>query len=459
LNREQLGAGRLLKICPLSLLAWRDRFMDYPYHPKALGWLIAVSILVSGSVATSSEQEPRTAAGKPAEGELDVFLGEPLFETQVVFEGGNDVREPYLAVAVDGTVLAMRNYAKQLRRSEDGGRQWGEIVEVPFGFSDSNLIVDENTGDILSVRLWDGHDRLWRSSDHGRTWKEESITLKPNELMRWLEQTGVKPRGSRDGENGTYYLHGNASESGITLRHGKHQGRLLVTATFRPQAAEHPSDREPADAIYSCAIHSDDGGATWQVSGLFPEGYTEEAALAELHDGRIYYNSRSHAGYYDAARVRELPPEASQRRIAWSDDGGQTWEDLEICRVLSDGGGYGRGYGMKGGLVRLPVMNRDILLYSNADTQGGPREKMTIWASFDGGATWPVKRLVSEGPGAYSSLAAGRPGTAGEGTVFLLFEGVETGPYHGMQLVRFNLSWVLGGRLTEDGELPDWISR
>ena len=48
-----------------------------------------------------------------------------------------------------------------------------------------------------------------------------------------------------------------------------------------------------AEAIFSCAIYSDDGGATWQVSGFFPEGYTEEAALVELHDGRIYYNSRS----------------------------------------------------------------------------------------------------------------------------------------------------------------------
>jgi pullulanase-type alpha-1,6-glucosidase len=46
---------------------------------------------------------------------------------------------------------------------------------------------------------------------------------------------------------------------------------------------------------------------------------------------------------------------------------------------------------------------------------GGAREKMTVWASFDGGDTWPIKRLVYEQHAAYSSLGAGRPGTPGEG--------------------------------------------
>ncbi len=155
----------------------------------------------------------------------------------------------------------------------------------------------------MSVRMWDGVDRVFRSRDHGKTWTEEEITVKPNELMKQFEKTGMKKRvtkGEQD-KSGTYFLHANASEAGVTLRHGKHRGRLLVTATFRPHAKAHPSDREPADAIFSCAIFSDDHGATWQVSDFFPEGYTEEAALVELHDGRIYYNSRSHSGYYDKA--------------------------------------------------------------------------------------------------------------------------------------------------------------
>lgn len=418
-----------------------------------------VAVLVCCTVAAEpAERERLTAAGQPAEGPLEAFLGEPALHKQVVFEGDDRVREPYLAVAVDGTILVMRNYLKRLRRSEDGGHSWSESSEVPFGFLDSNMIVDENTGDLLSVRMWEGEDRLWRSRDHGKTWAEEKIRLKPNEVMKWIERAGLKRRGTRDEQDATYFLHANASEAGITLRHGKHPGRLLVTATFRPHAKEHPSDRQPLDAIYSCAIYSDDGGATWQVSGLFPEGTTEEAAVAELADGRIYYNSRSCSGYYDKSRVRELRPDEILRREAWSCDGGQTWEDLRVSPVLIDGGGYGRGYGMKGGLVRLPVKDRDILIYSNGDTAGGARERMTVWASFDGGNTWPVKRLVHASHSAYSSLGAGRPGTPSQGLIYLLFEGGPDGHYTAMQVARFNLSWILAeGELTGNGEIPAWV--
>jgi sialidase-1 len=231
----------------------------------------------------------------------------------------------------------------------------------------------------------------------------------------------------------------------------------LVTATFRPHAAEHPSDRKLAEALFSCAIYSDDGGLTWQTSEFFPEGYTEEAALAELHDGRIYYNSRSHSGYYDKSLARQLRPDETMRREAWSSDGGKTWEDLRISQVLPDGGGYGRGYGMKGGLTRLPVHGRDILVYSNADTAGGDRKKMTVWASFDGARTWPVKRLVYAPHSAYSSLAAGRPETASQGMIYLLFEGGPAGRYSAMQVARFNLSWILEGEPTGDGDVPSWV--
>ena len=434
----------------------------YPIAAAA-GCLVVLTVFSHAVLADSPESQPLTAVGTPAEGELGAFLGDPLFEKQTLYGPGRLVRGPNVTVAVDGTVLARGEVREKkvayLCRSEDGGRTWQEPQTVLF----RTMLVDENTGDVLSVALHDVCEgaTVWRSRDHGRTWNEEQAALKPNEVMKWFERTGLRERGTQEGSQtdfAQYYLHTGAAESGITLRHGKQKGRLLKTATFRPHARAHPSDRAPADAIYSCAIYSDDGGATWQVSGLFPEGYTEEAALAELHDGRIYYNSRSHSGYYHKSLARELRPDEVLRREAWSYDAGQTWENLRVSRVLPDGGGYGRGYGMMGGLVRLPVRNRDILIYSNADTGGGERKHMTVWASFDGGETWPIKHLVYAPHGAYSSLDAGRPGTPSEGQIYLLFEGGETGHYAAIQIARFNLAWLLGGDRTGDGEVPAWIS-
>jgi len=106
-----------------------------------------------------------------------------------------------------------------------------------------------------------------------------------------------------------------------------------------------------------------------------------------------------------------------------------------------------------GGLVRLPVRDRDILVFSNIVSPGG-RHHGHVWASFDGGRTWPIRRLVFEGPFAYSSLDAGRPETPSEGWIYLQFEG---GPKGGGSLARFNLGWFLEGGKTGDGDVPGWI--
>ena len=102
--------------------------------------------------------------------------------------------------------------------------------------------------------------------------------------------------------------------------------------------------------------------------------------------------------------------------------------------------------------MRLPIRDKDVLLYSNCDS---PRDRNhgTVWASFDGGKTWPLKRLVHKGRFAYSSLTAGRPATTSEGWIYLQFES------GGAKVARFNLSWLLKGEETGDGELPQWIPR
>jgi sialidase-1 len=332
-----------------------------------------------------------------------------FFEVQQIF---NDERFPNVVVGTDGTVVTSwgrENF--RVRRSEDGGKTWGpEITVANPGFQGGGTTVDENTGDIL-VFVEEGHPvaplHVYRSSDQGKTWKEEEVTILPNSL-------GHIPS-----------MHMN--ERGITLKYGDYAGRLIRPTRYYGGG----NGREFWDEHYTNAIYSDDGGKTWQASEPFPAYGTGEAAIEELSDGTLYYNSRRHKST-DGRNPR-------MRYIAWSYDAGQTWEDLSVSDELPDGD-QNRDYGLMAGLVRLPIEGHDILLFSNIESPEG-RHHGTVWASFDGGKTWPVKRLVEEGSFAYSSMAAGRKGTPSEGFIFLFYESGE-----GAKMARFNLVWVTNGR-------------
>ena len=77
----------------------------------------------------------------------------------------------------------------------------------------------------------------------------------------------------------------------------------------------------------------------------------------------------------------------------------------EAPGILVLGDSLSAGYGLMAGLVRLPVEGKDILIFSNIESPNG-RHHGTVWASFDGGKTWPLKRLVYKGGFGYSSLSA-----------------------------------------------------
>jgi len=377
------------------------------------------------------------AADKSPEGPLEPFLAEPRFEVQKLFQGE---RFPNVVVATDGTVLATwgRN-SMRVRRSTDGGKSWGQEILVGKGIHGGGAIVDELRGDILLFvhpkhPPTDGATAprtVYRSVDHGMTWKRSEATFQ------------------KDANRYVPSLH--MAEHGITLRQGKHAGRLIRPARVYQRSPER----------YSTAIYSDDGGRSWQSSEPVPIQGSGEGALLELSSGRLIYTARR-SFFAQGQKYRH------QRHYAFSDDGGRSWQDPSFFQVVPDGpryrGSQKRGanfnghFGMLAGFVRLPVQGRDILLYSNADHDGHQRVRLTVWASFDGGRTWPVKRLVHDTASAYSSLNAGRPGTPGEGWIYLQFEYGQGGQqYVGCQIARFHLAWLLAGTPTGNGGLPDWL--
>ena len=380
---------------------------------KSISTFLFVGSLLAGTLQSA---EP--------EGPLKPHLGKPHLDIQPVFRGE---RFGNIVVTMKGTVVATWGTSHvRAKRSEDGGKTWGaEIVISKPGFQCGGLTVNETNGDIIAF-VEDRHPpapiSIYRSSDDGKTWEKIKTNIKP------------------DSKGNAPSMHMN--EHGITLRHGKHKGRLIRPSRF--YAGRNHSSLYPKH--YTNAIYSDDGGETWHTSDPFPAKGTGEATLAELADGTIYYNSRRHWAEEGANPRR--------RWTATSTDGGKTWKDLKFCEVLPDGP-QNTNYGCMGGLTRLAVKGHDILIYSNCDSPNG-RNHGTVWASFDGGKTWPVKRLVFEGRHAYSSITSGRPDTITEGMIFHHFEG---GPKGGSAVARFNLAWILkGGKATGDGTIPKNLS-
>lgn len=384
-----------------------------------------IFLLVSATACCQAA--PPAADGYAVAARLEEFLGTPLFlpiqELWTKRGGWGGI-----LTAPDGTVIAFRSPGgPTCRRSNDGGVTWSADVEIGPDANEGNALIDETKGHVLYVNPGPGW--LYRSRDSGANWKREKIEVKPDGF-------GCVPR-----------LEGVAAmQCGITLAFSPHRGRLLVPARIMGPANSNTTEWRPYH--YSTAIWSDDGGRVWHTSKPFPVLGTGEAAIAELSDGRILYNSREHMS-------------RGNRFVAWSHDGGDLWLDASRSSDLPDGA-RGTSYGLKGGMIRLPLAGHDILLASNVDTDAGEmpakvgasiatgRERMTVWASFDGGKTWPLKRLVHDGPAAYSCLGVGRSGTASQGRIFLIFEGGATDPHGGVQVVSFNLSWLLAGRDVAD---------
>lgn len=361
---------------------------------------------------------------RQGEGKLAPFLGEKKFDLNPLFK---NERFPNIVVSMKGTLIATWGTSSvRAKRSEDGGKSWGEEISIcKPGFQTGGLTVDENSGDIIAfveAKHPPAEISVFRSSDDGKTWQKQETKIVP------------------DSKGNAPSMHMN--DHGITLRHSKYKGRLIRPSRFYAGK----NDRSKWPEHYTNAIFSDDGGKTWKTSDPFPANGTGEATVAELSNGTIYYNSRRHWAE-DGANPR-------RRWTAISTDGGASWNDLTFCKILPDGP-QDTNYGLMGGLTRLAVEGKDILIYSNCDSPKG-RVNGKVWASFDGGKTWPIKKQIFSGAFAYSSMTSGRPGTLTDGKIFLHFEG---GPKGGSAVATFNLSWIIDGEKTGDGTIPDWVKK
>ena len=332
-----------------------------------------------------------------------------LPQTDVYSAGGgyHTYRIPALIATRKGTLLAFcegrRNSAADsgdidvlLRRSFDNGRTWSAMqVVADFGADTAGNptpVVERKTGAILLLLTRNPGAANESQITHGAGERTVWITRSTDDGATWTVPREITSQVKRP--DWTWYATGPGN--GIQLR----SGRLVIPCDHNVGATER----------YSHVIYSDDHGATWKIGGI-AEAQTNESAVAELKDGLLVLNMRSYHG-------------KSRRAVQRSRDDGLTWSPLELDPALIEPV-------CQGSLIA----DGKLLLFSNPAAT--TRTRMTVRLSTDGGRTWRASRVVHEGPSAYSSLAVLRDGTIG-----LLYELGETGPYERIAFARFDVRWL-----------------
>ena len=336
--------------------------------------------------------------------------------------GFHTFRIPSLLPTRGGTLLAFAEARREgtadagdidlvVKRSRDGGASWSALQVV--GDDGANTVgnpcpvVDRTTGTIWLLTTRNrGADRerdiiagtsqgtrtVWaqKSTDDGDTWSA------PVEIT-----ASVKPAGW------TWY----ATGPGIGIQ--TRAGRLVIPANHA----------EAGTGIHrSHIVYSDDGGAHWTL-GASADAGTNESQIVELSDGRLLLNMRNH------------PPKAENLRlVSISRDGGRTLGAAAPDRALIEPPAQASLIAAGG----TTAADRRRLIFANPASP--KRERLTVRVSEDDGETWPIARVVHEGPAAYSSLAV-----LPDGAIGLLFERGDRSPYERITFARLTRSFLSAG--------------
>ena len=346
-----------------------------------------------------------------------------LTEVFIAGEGAyHTYRIPSVIVTPKGTLLAFAEGRRAgagdagdidlvLRRSHDGGTSWSPLQVIgdngPNTFGNPCAVVDARTNTVWLLTTQNrGTDRerdiiagasegtrtVWamRSQDEGATWS-----------------TPVEITSSVKAPDWTWYATGPGV--GIQTR----SGRLVIPANHA----------EAKTRIHrSHLFSSDDGGRSWSLGASSDPG-TNESQVVELADGRLLLNMRNH------------PPKPENfRMIATSDDGGRTLSPAVSDRALVEPPA-------QASLLRYSTtkaQDRNRLLFANPASAA--RERLTVRLSYDEGASWPISRIIHQGPAAYSSLVV-----LSDRSIGVLFERGERSPYDRITFARFTLVWLTQG--------------
>ncbi|QDS99083.1 sialidase family protein [Adhaeretor mobilis] len=373
--------------------------------------VLIVSISIRSALAATSPEERFDRDALESRFSSDVFG----YTHRDGFQSRYGYRIPVALATNNDTVLAfierrngLGDHAHNdivLRRSEDGGRSWGDVIVIadegdrclcnPCAvlIPESGRVLmmyqdyapDRHSVDIPHQRVkkvepgFEGDDivrtYLSHSDDDGKTWSV------PRDVTSGTKRENIGAIGSGPG-------------IGIVLSTGKHQGRIVMPYN------ESWYDENDLRHYNVYAAFSDDGGETWQVGEPAPfdkryKGSGGEVQMVELSDGSIMLNSRSSLGNF-------------YRKTSVSVDGGVTWSPVIDEEQLPEPVCMGSILRAK-----LPGEEDKHCLLFSCPASKEARKQGTLYASYDDGKTWSESWVLEPNEFAYSSLVQFSDGSIG----------------------------------------------
>ncbi|MFD2202001.1 sialidase family protein [Shivajiella indica] len=225
-----------------------------------------------------------------------------------------------------------------------------------------------NTGNNheYEVRMNLGVREVWmmKSFDLGHTWEAPvNITLQTH-----------KPNNSKFNPDYTFkedWRHyANTPGHAFQFQEGKFKGRIFVAANH---SVGHPKDN--FEEYQAHGFYSDDHGKTFHLSKsiIFPG--SNESIAAELSENRMIMSIRNQRG------------DIRSRILAFSSDGGDTWDEAYFEESLPDPV-------CQGSILSLGKVNGKIVLAHSNASDPNHRNNLTIKISFDEGKTWDKSIVV-----------------------------------------------------------------